>query len=335
MRRQSGRATLVVCLFLVGTVLWGCGAAPSTPASSESPTPSTMGTPTERLSPLALDEVAYVEITHPTWAVVSAEDRVILSPAIDTEAISEILGAYSEASVVHDHEPRHEDMDVQLVIHLRDGSALVLSGDLDQEQPGLIVAFEGRLSGITQGERLHQPSLLAVVQASGLFAAAERASAVDASTIDPTGGAVDAIPPDMPADFGFVAAFGVYGKMVLDTFTCTFHKDMVLPQYTTSTAALNLTATELQEAYARLVALDPISYPTDFIPKQNGGITPNEAYYLRFRAGGVEKEIRWNDSTLSDDRKANELRNWFKWLQGLIYEKPEYRALPDFRGGYA
>ena len=65
------------------------------------------------------------------------------------------------------------------------------------------------------------------------------------------------------------------------------------------------------------------------------GVPPRYQYYLRLRAGGIEKEIRWDDTSLSNDPEAVALRDWFKWLQELIYEKPEYEALPDFRGGYA
>ncbi len=68
---------------------------------------------------------------------------------------------------------------------------------------------------------------------------------------------------------------------------------------------------------------------------QHGGVTPNEEYYLRLRAGGIEKEIRWDDTSLSNDPEAVALREWFKWLQELVYEKAEYKALPFFRGGYA
>jgi hypothetical protein len=199
---------------------------------------------------------------------------------------------------------------------------------------GLVDAYEGTASNIPAGDALHLPSFSRGVQAPDLLQAAELAISRPGDVEGEPNGDV-ALSTVMPDDFGFLAAFGVDGKMVLDTFAGTFHKDMVLPQNTTSTAGLSLTPGQLQEAYSRLLALDVLSYPADSIPNQNGGVTPNEEYYLRLKAGGIEKEIRWNDTTLSDDHAAVALRDWFKWLQEEIYATPEYRALPDFRGGYA
>jgi len=282
--------------------------------------------------------VAYVEITHPSLLFASAEDRRILSPTTDPENISELLAAYSDATIIANDQPSFEGLDVQVVIHLRSGSALVLSGDLDGERPsGAIRGHEGRPEEIPQGGEGDDPWLLADVHAPDFFHAAERALAGDASGA-PSGGEAEVLRADMPADFGFVVAFGTYGKMVLDTFAGAFHKDMVLPMYTTSTAQLSLTPEELQEAYSRLRALNVLSYPTDIIPPSTQAVmqavTPNQEYYLRLRAGGVEKQIRWDDTSLSSNLEAVALRNWFKWLQELVYEKPEYEALPDFRGGY-
>ena len=359
MRRRTTTA-IAVGLLLLGAVfaLWGCGAAslgdigqapgPTTentgsstmassgPVSSQAPTSSATDSPAEQPPSLSLDKVAYVEISRPSLLVVSAEDRRILSPAIDAESISELLAAYADAAMIATDQPSFEGLEVQLVIHLRSGSAVVLSGDLDGEQPGVIRGYEGRPEEVPQGEERDFPWLLAEVRAPELFAAAERTLATVASGESPGGGAAEALRAEMPTDFGFVAAFGTYGKMVLDTFAGVFHKDMVLPQYTTSTAQLSLTPDELREAYSRLLALNVLSYPTDFIPSQRGGgVTPNEEYYLRLRAGGIEKEIRWDDTSISNDPEAVALRDWFKWLQELVYGKPEYEALPDFRGGYA
>jgi phosphoenolpyruvate synthase/pyruvate phosphate dikinase len=82
--------------------------------------------------------------------------------------------------------------------------------------------------------------------------------------------------------------------------------------------------------------MDILAYPRDFVPKPaDMWVTPNEAYYLRIKAGGIEKEIRWNGETLSTEPQAAALREWFKKLQDLVYETPEYKALPPMRGGYA
>jgi hypothetical protein len=350
MRGRSIIATVVAVL--VAIALSACGSErpvsdttasiPAAGVSSETATSSSTSAPTlastsssivsrEKLAPLLFEDVAFVELTHPTLLTVSVEDRRILSPVGDAEAVKTLLDAYSRAAVVTGDDFPRDRANLKMVIHLRSGSALVLWGQPDDNEMGLVDAYEVTASDIPAGDALHLPSFSREVQAPDLLQAAELAIALPEA--EPNGdGALSTVMPD---DFGFVAAFGVYGKMVLDTFAGTFHKDMVLPQNTTSTASLSLTLGQLQEAYGRLLALDVLNYPTDFIPNQNGGVTPNEEYYLRLKAGGIEKEIRWDDTTLSDDRDAVALRDWFKWLQQLIYATPQYRALPAFRGGYA
>jgi hypothetical protein len=308
----------------------------ATGASTSKPTPASTSSSMvsrEKLAPLLFEDVAFVELTHPSLLTISAEDRRILSPAGDSGVVMALLDAYSLATVVPGEDFPRDRADLKMIIHLRSGSALVFWWQPDGREIALVDGYEGTASNIPEGDALHGPSVSREVRAPDLLQAAEMAALprdTEAGS-SPEAGLLTV----MPDDFGFVAAFGVYGKMVLDTFTGTFHKDMVLPQNTTSTASLSLTPAELRDAYARLVALDLLGYPTDFIPQQTGGVTPNEEYYLRIMAGGVEKEIRWDDTTLSDDHKAVALRDWFKWLQELIYERPEYKALPDFRGGYA
>ena len=285
---------------------------------------------TKLLPALALGDVAYVELSHSTLVIADPGSRRILSPVGDKPDVQALLDAYARAAIVPDAGFSRNQVDLALVIHLRDGSALNVLWQKEDWQSSLIEFYDGKPASGGTGQGRDNPTWSHTVSAPALLGAAEQEIATPHS-----GDETASLPATMPKDFGMVAAFGVYGKMVLDTFAGTFHKDMVLPQNTTATADLRLTQAELEHAYSQLVAMNILAYPTDFIPKPDMGVTPNQAYYLRIKTGGIEKEIRWNDSTLSLDPRAKALREWFKGLADLIYATPEYKALPGFRGGYA
>ncbi len=285
---------------------------------------------TKPLPALSLGDVAYVELSHSTPVEADPGDRRVLSPVGDSADVQALVDAYARAAIVPDAGFSRNHVDLAVIIHLRDGSALNILWQKQDSRPGLIEFYDGKPASAAAGQGLDGPTWSHTASAPALLGAAEQEIARPGSE-DETA----SLPTTMPKDFGMVAAFGVYGKMVLDTFAGTFHKDMVLPQNTTATVDLRLTQAELQLAYSQLVGMDILAYPSDFIPKPDTGVTPNQAYYLRIKAGGIEKEIRWNDSTLSLDPRAKALRGWFKGLADLIYATPEYRALPGFRGGYA
>ena len=88
--------------------------------------------------------------------------------------------------------------------------------------------------------------------------------------------------------------------------------------------------------------MDILAYPSDFSePKNSTGpttyVTPHTSYYLFVQAAGVRKEVRWEDFRYGSwsSPQADAFRNWFKRLEELIQARPEYKALPEARGGYA
>ncbi|MFH0915752.1 MAG: hypothetical protein V1912_04820 [bacterium] len=159
----------------------------------------------------------------------------------------------------------------------------------------------------------------------------------------PTTFPMPALPDEMPADFGFVAAYGVEAKNVLLTFAGTFIKDLG-PSEDPVTTELRLTLKDLGTLYQDLRAMQNhwrmFTTPFALDPDPSGtGTTvyvhPHDTYYLQWRAGGfVSLPITWKDSALSTDPKAAALRDWFKKLQQMIEATPEWKALPPMRVGY-
>jgi hypothetical protein len=153
------------------------------------------------------------------------------------------------------------------------------------------------------------------------------------------------LPPEqMPEDFGFVAAYGVGARNVIDTFAGTFTKDLG-PSEEPVTTEFSLSREALDSLYRDLVLIQNQwwVFTTEFSPDpdpDNTGTTvfvqPYMTYRLEWRAGGFTSlPVVWEDSALSADPKAAALRGWFKKLQRLIEATPEWKALPPMTGGYA
>lgn len=150
-------------------------------------------------------------------------------------------------------------------------------------------------------------------------------------------------PESMPADFGLVAEWGVARMNTLDTFSGTFTKDLVSGSPPTATTGLVLTPAELRGLFDGLRELELWSYPRHFHPwyadVTSAGVeqmvTPATNYHLRVVAAGLEQEIWWTDDNASTVASAEALRDWFRMVMELVQSRPEYKALPQARGGYA
>jgi hypothetical protein len=347
---MAGRRRLVVAVVISGALLAvslltaRCGAEPPSP---ESPIPvagstgseSTVATAEpatvtessgERLPAPALDEIAYIDVVKSTLERFQPEKRRILSPALDQDVIQSLLDEVASTSVIAEPGSADQYSDWVLVAHLLDGDALTFRWEADPAQGALVDYTGWRPSMDYRNEDRYAPLWSKRVLAPELLQLAEETLAVSLDF-----GPAWTPPESMPADFGFVAAFGIYGKRVFDTFTGDFYEDMILPPGTTATAYLSLDQEQLHQAYTDFCTMGVFSYPTNFVPKAvDMWVTPSSAYYLRIRAAGVEKEIRWNDGTLSNDSQAVALRAWFETLARLIDASPERQALPAIRGGY-
>ena len=63
-------------------------------------------------------------------------------------------------------------------------------------------------------------------------------------------------------------------------------------------------------------------------------ITPYPSYVLSLRMGSRWKQIFWEDSIITLDPRATRLRQAIGYIRTLVESKPEYKQLPQSRGGY-
>lgn len=305
--------------------------SPSTTLTSTTSPPesvTTVVTSSERLPTLSLEEVAYVEVTNPNADVTGPGDRLLLSAVGDVGEVEPLVDAYAE-SFIPVGVNLSRSLYRTLVFHLDDGRALTVRWDPAAPQACSVELYDGQGLNDETGDALYGPVWSDTVVSPGLLDLTQQA--LDRLR---DGAGTTSLPTTLPDDFGFIAGFSVHGKDVLDTFAGTFQKDMGLPPGTTAHTSLSLTPAQLEEVYAELVALDILSYPTDYAPKAELWASTSEFYYLRFRVDGVEKEVRWEEGTLSEEPRAVALRAWFDKLRDLVYQTPEYKALPPIRGGY-
>ena len=158
----------------------------------------------------------------------------------------------------------------------------------------------------------------------------------------PTGSGEATLPDVMPADFAFLACYGVGAENQIDTFKGTFTKDIVSDSKPNPTAELRLTADELDRLYGDLVRMHILEYPSQFPAAEDRDpkdgvmveVTPSLTYLLRIRAAGTEKLISWDDDENLMTPRAVALRAWFDELQNIIQSKPEYKAMPPAEAGY-
>jgi hypothetical protein len=155
--------------------------------------------------------------------------------------------------------------------------------------------------------------------------------------------AIAYLPPTMPENFAFTAAYGVRANNIINTFDGTFTKDVIDPPQPNPMTALRLTPEEMASLYHDLVDIGILDYPSDFRPdaeqEAKSGIhhwvDPHNTYWLRVRAAACDKYVLWEDISGSVALKAKALRAWFNKLEQMIEVKPEYKAMPPIQGGYA
>ena len=130
--------------------------------------------------------------------------------------------------------------------------------------------------------------------------------------------------------------YGVGAKNVFDTYTGTFTKDLIGDPPVTIKMAL--TEDELLRIEVKLEEVNFLNRSYwDLIPhgSVSGMRTPFSTYYLKVSFKGVTREIRWNDSNLMPDDFQGPAAEVSKLLWSIIELKPEYKSLPQPRGGYA
>jgi len=152
------------------------------------------------------------------------------------------------------------------------------------------------------------------------------------STTPTTAGAQ--LPAVQPADFGFVAAYGVGARNQIDTFKGTFTKDIISQTKANPTIELSLTSDELASLYRDLRTMRILGYPSNLDTTTGMTASSPTSYLLRIRAGGIEKSISWGYGDFAGTPEAQALQDWFEKLREMIEAKPEYQRMPPLEGGY-
>jgi hypothetical protein len=127
--------------------------------------------------------------------------------------------------------------------------------------------------------------------------------------------------------------YGVGARNELNTFEGTYTKDMVMDNPITT--RMILSQEELRQIQQKITEIDLFSFPDNFSINPSGEVTPQTDYYIKVQNGSQIKEISWNDNSLIESNMQNSLDQFVSYLVGIIEQKPEYKALPAARGGYA
>jgi hypothetical protein len=132
--------------------------------------------------------------------------------------------------------------------------------------------------------------------------------------------------------FNLIFKYGVGAKNELNTYNGTYTQDMVLdPSITTN---LTLTVEEKWQILQRIDEMDLFSFPGNFSANPSGWVTPQADYYIKVQNGSQTKEVSWNDNSLMDSNIHSNLEQLASYIQSVIVQKAEYKALPTPRGGY-
>lgn len=145
---------------------------------------------------------------------------------------------------------------------------------------------------------------------------------------------------DVPSDFGFVLRYGVGARNIVDTYKGTYQKDLVSAG--TAKTKLTFTPEEMKQIYDKMLKIDIMSYPESFAPPYDDHfkpdmvqvVEPHMTYDLHVTFAGQTRNITWNDTNASKQKKAEELRDLYRYIDELVRHKDAYYKLPKAVGGY-
>jgi hypothetical protein len=137
-------------------------------------------------------------------------------------------------------------------------------------------------------------------------------------------------------EFVFEFRYGTNAKNVLDTFNGTFTRDMVVGK--PIVVKLRLSKKQLKEIQNKMLEIGLFEYPSTFSSKPSTAIigeqTPFDTFYFKVKSGNLTKELSWENKYLNENRKVVNLRELTGLIVGIIQESPEYKKIPEPRGGY-
>jgi hypothetical protein len=306
-------AFLLVLLTLAGC--GGAGTVATTQVGSESTVatatstsvpPTTTGPPTDTttqpstspdsdLPTLAAADVAHVKLSPGYEAVPGgyrpvAAPVAILSAAVDSDLISQLLATYAKAVPDPAVSTDAQSARWTLTFSSTDGTEV----EVRPIEPG------SELVSIIVGAHPQEPSQYRAWAAH----APELVALADAFRAPGTTDRPKMLPTMRPSDFGFILGYGVDARYVVDTFAGTYTKDLVLGVPSIAIARIALTPAELDDFYRRMVAVGIADYPALFDPKPADPNTemwqtPFSTYSLRLRISGVDIVVGWGDEHVS------------------------------------
>jgi hypothetical protein len=138
------------------------------------------------------------------------------------------------------------------------------------------------------------------------------------------------------SDFNMIFKYGVGARNVLDTYTGTYTKDLVLDPPVT--IALSLTHDEKNRIYHKMVEINFFGFPDTFSvirdDEEAGFFMPFSSYYFNVTHKTTTKELVWEDKVFAEDDQATKLRELINVIREIVESKEAYKKLPPPTGGY-
>ena len=135
------------------------------------------------------------------------------------------------------------------------------------------------------------------------------------------------------SSFNLIFRYGVGGKNELNTYNDTYTRDMVVDP--SITINFTLTVEEKWQILQKIAEVDFFNLPSNFTHDPSSWATPQVDYYLKVQNGTQTNEVSWIQyGLLMESNVKSRLDQLIICIQGTIEQKPEYKALPEPRGGY-
>jgi hypothetical protein len=138
-------------------------------------------------------------------------------------------------------------------------------------------------------------------------------------------------------NFAFKLSYGSCGTDVIDTFTGTYTKDLIVSPAVTTTIALS--KKDMSSIFDAMQRINIFAYPSEYTIDTNeasrvGTIQPQTTYVFIVRNGVTKHSIRWVDNLIVDPypKEAAALHHVAQLIQEIISQQPEVQQLP-IRGG--
>ena len=135
----------------------------------------------------------------------------------------------------------------------------------------------------------------------------------------------------------FLFKYGIALRNELDTYDCTFQKDLILDP--SMRVNLILDKIEIDSIYNKMRNISFFSYPDTFAIHTESEdtvslIMPSMKYYFHVKSDSIDKELYLDDSIIIENTEEDMLRSLNKYIIDIIKSKEAYKNLPEPRGAY-